>query len=110
MHKQMLDAPVPLADIAAEAEALVLKVEALLSTASEGVLLREGALAVLAIALPAVMTQIPTPVAQAFVTRGIAPFGDDAVAGWAVIGRITPSWASSTPRTPGPISRDGARK
>ena len=44
----------------------------------------------MAIALPAVMTQIATPVAQAFVTRGIAPFGDDAVAGWAVIGRITP--------------------
>lgn len=42
------DPPVPLADIAGEADVLVAKLEALLSTASEGVLLREGALAVLA--------------------------------------------------------------
>jgi tRNA modification GTPase len=39
---------VPLADIAVEAEALVARIEALLSTAAEGALLRDGALAVLA--------------------------------------------------------------
>ncbi|MES2942111.1 MAG: MATE family efflux transporter [Pseudomonadota bacterium] len=43
-----------------------------------------------AIGLPAVLTQIATPVGNAFVTAAIAPFGDSAVAGWAVIGRITP--------------------
>ncbi len=43
-----------------------------------------------AIGLPAVMTQLATPVGNAYVTREIASFGDAAVAGWAVIGRITP--------------------
>lgn len=44
----------------------------------------------LAIGLPSVLTQIATPVGNAFVTAAIAPFGDNAVAGWAVIGRIIP--------------------
>ena len=39
---------------------------------------------------PAVLTQIATPVGNAYITGAIAPFGDDAVAGWAVIGRIIP--------------------
>jgi putative MATE family efflux protein len=43
-----------------------------------------------AIGLPAVATQIATPVGNAFVTAQIAGFGDEAVAGWAIIGRITP--------------------
>lgn len=43
-----------------------------------------------AIGIPAVMTQLATPVGNAYVTREIASFGDAAVAGWAVIGRITP--------------------
>lgn len=43
-----------------------------------------------AIGLPAVMTQLATPVGNAWVTREIASFGDQAVAGWAIIGRITP--------------------
>ena len=43
-----------------------------------------------AIGLPSVLTQIATPVGNAFVTAAIAPFGDNAVAGWAVIGRIIP--------------------
>lgn len=43
-----------------------------------------------AIGLPAVLTQVATPVSNAFVTRAIAPFGDSAVAGWAVVGRISP--------------------
>lgn len=43
-----------------------------------------------AIGLPAVLTQIATPVGNAFVTGQIAAFGDAAVAGWAIIGRLTP--------------------
>jgi Na+-driven multidrug efflux pump len=43
-----------------------------------------------AIGLPAVMTQIATPVGNAFVTAEISRFGDGAVAGWAIIGRIIP--------------------
>ena len=39
---------------------------------------------------PAVMTQIATPVGNAYVTGTIAGFGDDAVAGWAIVGRIIP--------------------
>jgi putative MATE family efflux protein len=42
-----------------------------------------------AVAMPAVLTNIATPVANAYVTREIAPFGDSAVAGWAILGRIT---------------------
>ena len=43
-----------------------------------------------AIGLPAVLTQLATPVGNAYVTAEMAPFGDDAVAGWAIIGRIVP--------------------
>lgn len=43
-----------------------------------------------AIGLPAVLTQIATPVGNAWVTAEIAAFGDQAVAGWAIIGRIVP--------------------
>lgn len=43
-----------------------------------------------AIGLPAVMTQLATPVGNAWVTSSISTFGDSAVAGWAIIGRITP--------------------
>ena len=39
---------------------------------------------------PAVLTQLATPVGNAFVTAEIARFGDGAVAGWAIIGRIMP--------------------
>jgi putative MATE family efflux protein len=44
----------------------------------------------LGIAVPAVLTQVATPVGNAYVTAEIARFGDDAVAGWAIIGRILP--------------------
>jgi len=53
-----------------------------------GLRLDAGAMA--AIAAPAVMTQLATPVGQAFVTRLIAPFGEPAVAGMAITGRLTP--------------------
>lgn len=43
-----------------------------------------------AIAVPAVLTNIATPVGNAIVTREIARFGTDAVAGMAVIGRLMP--------------------
>jgi putative MATE family efflux protein len=43
-----------------------------------------------AIALPAVVTNVATPVANAYVTAALAPYGDSAVAAWAVIGRLVP--------------------
>ena len=52
--------------------------------------LRLDAQAMAAIAAPAVMTQLATPIGQAFVTRLIAPFGEAAVAGMAITGRLTP--------------------
>ena len=44
----------------------------------------------LKIALPAMATQLATPVGNAYVTSSIAEFGDDAVAGWAIVGRLIP--------------------
>jgi Na+-driven multidrug efflux pump len=52
--------------------------------------LRETLPTFMAIGLPAVLTQIATPVGNAFVTHAIAPFGDGAVAGWAVVVRLIP--------------------
>jgi len=46
--------------------------------------------AITGIAAPAILTNIATPVGFFIVTRAIAPFGDAAVAGYAVIGRLTP--------------------
>ena len=43
-----------------------------------------------AVGLPAIMTQVATPVGNAYVTVEIARFGDQAVAGWAIIGRVLP--------------------
>ena len=43
----------------------------------------------LAIALPAILTQMATPVGNYILTLSIAPFGDEAMAGWAVVGRLT---------------------
>jgi putative MATE family efflux protein len=52
--------------------------------------LRSASRPYFAIGLPAVMTQLATPVGNAWVTSEISNFGDAAVAGWAIIGRITP--------------------
>lgn len=41
------------------------------------------------IALPAIATQLATPVGNYLLTMVMAPFGDDAVAAWAVVGRLT---------------------
>lgn len=43
----------------------------------------------LAIAIPAILTQMATPVGNYLLTIAIAPFGDEAMAGWAVVGRLT---------------------
>ncbi len=43
----------------------------------------------LAIAVPAILTQLATPVGNFLATTVMAPFGDDAMAGWAVVGRLT---------------------
>lgn len=45
---------------------------------------------ILGIAFPAILTQLATPLGQAFVTRSMAQFGENAVAGMAIIGRLTP--------------------
>ncbi|MBX2854813.1 MAG: MATE family efflux transporter [Rhodobacteraceae bacterium] len=42
------------------------------------------------LAFPAMLTNIATPIGAAFVTREIASFGDAAVAGYAIVGRVTP--------------------
>ncbi|MGB0960128.1 MAG: MATE family efflux transporter [Halocynthiibacter sp.] len=42
------------------------------------------------IAVPAILTQFATPFGQAFVTRSMAEYGEEAVAGMAIIGRLIP--------------------
>ena len=42
------------------------------------------------IAIPAVLTQIATPFSNAYMTSVMSEFGDGAVAGWAIIGRLVP--------------------
>jgi Na+-driven multidrug efflux pump len=42
------------------------------------------------IAIPAMLTQLATPFANAYMTRAVAPFGDEAVAASAIIGRLIP--------------------
>ncbi len=46
--------------------------------------------AVTAIALPAVLSNVATPIGSAIVVREMATFGTGAVAGMAVVGRLTP--------------------
>lgn len=43
-----------------------------------------------AIAFPAVLTQLATPFAVAYTTYAVAPFGNEAVAASAIIGRVVP--------------------
>ena len=43
-----------------------------------------------AIAFPAILAQIATPVGQAYVTRAMASYGEEAVAGMAIVGRLIP--------------------
>lgn len=43
-----------------------------------------------AIGVPAILTNVATPVGSGFVTAAIAAYGDSAVAGWAVVSRLIP--------------------
>lgn len=45
---------------------------------------------IMTLAFPAILTQLATPIGQAYVTRAMAEYGEDAVSGMAIIGRITP--------------------
>ncbi|MEL6953453.1 MAG: MATE family efflux transporter [Pseudomonadota bacterium] len=45
---------------------------------------------VVTLAFPAILTQLATPVGQAIVTRSMAQFGEEAVAGMAIAARLTP--------------------
>lgn len=45
---------------------------------------------IFAVAFPAMTTNVATPLGNAYVTMMIASFGDSYVAGWAVIGRVSP--------------------
>jgi len=45
---------------------------------------------ILHIAAPAMLTNLATPIGSSFVLKSMAPFGDGAVAGAAIMGRITP--------------------
>ncbi|MFV2038332.1 MAG: MATE family efflux transporter, partial [Paracoccaceae bacterium] len=54
-----------------------------------GALLRDAG-PILTIAFPAMLTQLATPIGQAYVTRSMAVYGEDAVSGMAIIGRLTP--------------------
>ncbi|MDO6641709.1 MATE family efflux transporter [Shewanella sp. 5_MG-2023] len=45
---------------------------------------------VYSIALPAMITNVATPIGNAVVTKAVADFGDSYVAGWAVLGRLIP--------------------
>ncbi len=42
------------------------------------------------LAIPAVLTNIATPIGNAYVTSAMSPFGDAAIAGMAIVGRLTP--------------------
>lgn len=42
------------------------------------------------IAIPAILTNIATPIGNGYVTYALAPFGNSAVAAWAVIARMLP--------------------
>lgn len=52
--------------------------------------LRLGLAPLLGIAFPAILTQLATPVGQALVTRMVAGYGEAAVTGMAIAGRLTP--------------------
>lgn len=50
----------------------------------------KDAFALGSVAVPAVLTNIASPVSNAYVTAAISAHGDSAVAGWAIIGRVLP--------------------
>jgi len=52
--------------------------------------MRMDSAAIFAIGMPAILTQVATPLGQAYVTRAMAAYGEEAVAGMAIVGRLTP--------------------
>ncbi len=52
--------------------------------------LRQTSKGFLKIGIPAILTQVATPVGNAAVTTAMAYYGDQAVAGWAVVSRLIP--------------------
>ncbi len=45
---------------------------------------------IVALAAPAILTQLATPIGQAYVTRSMSSYGEEAVAGMAIVARLTP--------------------
>ena len=45
---------------------------------------------ILSVSIPAMTTNVATPIGNAYVTMMIASFGDGYVAGWAIVGRLLP--------------------
>jgi Na+-driven multidrug efflux pump len=68
----------------------LIRVHNLIAMPSDPVIIGREIRPFLAIGLPALMTQIATPVGNTFVTTTMAEHGDAAVAGWAVVGRLIP--------------------
>lgn len=66
----------------------VVGVHNLLGRCGAGTILAD-ARSLASIAGPAVATQLSTPFGMAFLTSTVAAHGDDAVAGWAVVGRLS---------------------
>lgn len=66
----------------------ITRVHALLGRVRVGDVLSD-ARQILAIGIPAVATQVSTPFGNAFLTATVAVHGDAAVAGWAVVGRVS---------------------
>ncbi len=67
----------------------IVRVHGLLAKPDRGLLEYDVRL-VARFALPSVLTNLATPAGGAYVTVAMSQFGDGAVAGWAVIGRIIP--------------------
>ena len=55
-----------------------------------GAMLRIDGLPLLAIAAPGILTQLAPPLGQAWVTRAMAAYGEEAVAGLAIVSRLIP--------------------
>ena len=65
------------------------RVHDLVARPGPGIMIND-ARAIAMIAVPAVLTNVATPVGNAYVTGALASHGDAAVAAWAVIGRLIP--------------------
>lgn len=68
---------------------VLVKTHDLLARPTAAILIREIK-PFLVIGTPAILTQLATPIGNTYMTATIADYGDSAVAGWAVVGRIIP--------------------